>query len=166
MAESKKLIILQTLTDLLKTIDGTGDYDNDVSETVFRGRTLYSANDPLPMISILESPRPGFGQYAGEDNVRTEIWSLLIQGWAMDDAENPTDNLYTFMSDVELCLKQIVEIRDDGSGRPVNRAVYLLGSRVVSFTFGPGVVRPAQEGVSAKACFFMPVSIRLAGDVG
>lgn len=166
MADSKKLTILEALTDLLRTIDGTGDYDNDVSETVFRGRAIYSANDPLPMLSILEAPRPGFGDYAGADNVRSETWTLMIQGWAFDDATNPTDNLYRFMADVERCLKAVVEIRTDGSGRPVNRTVYLLGGLVVDFRFGPGVVRPANEGVSAKACFFMPVTMRLAGDVG
>ena len=166
MASSKKLTILQELTTLLQGIDGTGDYDNDVSTTVFRGRSLYSANDPLPMLSILEAPRPGFGEYGGADNVRHEWWSLLIQGWAYDDAANPTDNLYPFMADVEKCLKQIVEIRSDGSGRPVNRTVYLLGGLVADFRFGPGVVRPATEGVSAKACFFLPVTMRLAGDVG
>lgn len=167
MAESKRLRVLEALTKQLQTIDGYNGYDYDVSCSVVRGVAKFGEDAPMPMLSILEAPRPEISSFAGDYNVRTEDWVLLLQGWDnVEDPINPTDKLYRFMADVELCLGQVMAERGDGSGRPACPEVYRLGGMVKDMKFGPGVVRPANEGVSAKACFYLVVRIGLADDVG
>lgn len=166
MAESKKLIILQALTAHLEKINGADPYEFDVEGKVYRGRSKFDGTEDLPMLSLLEAPRPEFSNFAGDFNARSEDWVLMLQGWNDDDARHPTDCLYRFMADVEKCLGQVMAERADGSGRPEYPDVYRLGGLVSHLSFGPGVVRPANEGVSTKACFYLLVRIALAGDVG
>lgn len=161
MANSPRLNVLIELTNLLKTITPANGYIHDLSTSVFRGRDRFGDESPETMVSILEAPRPDPGREVGTlDRARHERWSLLLQGWCPDDTANPTDPVYELMEDVERCLRQITA--EMPNGRPVFPAIYLLGNRITSFSFGPGVVRPPTETISAKAFFYLPVQIGLA----
>lgn len=168
MADSQRLAVLKALTAHLKGITPANGYvaatwgvDYDLSTSVFRGRSLFGEGDPLPLVSILESPRSDAGLFAGEGNrARKEEWSLLIQGWAADDVANPTDPAYGLMDVVEHRLLRLTAVSTT-SGDEIYPGEYLLGRSVADVAILPGVVRPPMEQVSSKAFFYLPVRITL-----
>lgn len=161
MANSPRLNVLIELSSLLKTITPANGYSHNLSTSVFRGRDRFGEESPETMVSILEAPRPDPGRETGTlDRARNERWSLLLQGWCPDDPTNPTDPVYELMEDVERCLRQVTA--EKSNGKPEFPAFHLLGGRITSLSFGPGVVRPPTEAVSAKAFFYLPVQIGLA----
>ena len=160
MADSYRLVALKRLTDHLKGITKLAGYDYDLAGAVFRGRTLFGEGDPIPMISILESPRSDAGLFAGDNAARKEDWSLLIQGWAHDDPVNPTDPAYGLMDAVEQRLSRLISV-SGATGNPDYPDEYLLGRSVADVTVLPGVVRPPMEQVSSKAFFYLPIRLSL-----
>jgi len=172
MKEPIALAALKVLTAHLEGIKPTNGYDFDLRGKVFRGRVRFGREEPLPMLSILEAPRPEDGlllPVAAENNRRSvREWGLLIQGWAVDDPEHPTDPAYYLMAAVEQRLSDLVAVKT--SGQPVDPAVYRLGNtaagkpRISGATIGPGLVRPPQEGISDTAFFYLPVSLQRTVD--
>lgn len=156
---SYRLDALKNLTAFLKMITIANGYSQDLYANVFRGRTVFGAEDPIPLISILESPRSDVGSYAGE-NERKENWGLLIQGWTHDDPENPTDPAYELMDEVERHLERISACSPI-NGQPIFPDDYMLGKTIADIKVHPGVVRPPMEGVSSKAFFYLPVTLTL-----
>lgn len=156
---SYRLDALKKLTVFLKTITVANGYSHDLDANVFRGRAVFGAEDPNPLISILESPRSDVGSYAGE-NERKDGWGLLIQGWTTDDPENPTDPAYELMDEVERHLERISACSPI-NGQPIFPGDYMLGKTIADIKVHPGVVRPPMEGVSSKAFFYLPVTLTL-----
>lgn len=160
-AEPLRLRVLKRLTEELQKITPANGYNADLSGAVFRGRDVFDRNDPVPMVSILESilekdqlqAPPGGSTKAGP-------WELLIQGWAEDDHENPTDPAYFLLADVQ---KRLVEIsRMQFVDYPVRRGCDILQMEgiITGLKFSRGVVRPADE-VSSKAYFWLKVELDL-----
>lgn len=170
MSDSKQLYILKALTTWLQGITPANGYaDLDLSSSVFRGRTLFGKDDPVPMLSILEAPKPDIGLAAGENKLkRSEDWLLLLQGWAEDDKVNPTDPVYALKAAAEKRLSDIV-LTKPNTGEAMFPVIYMLnidGARVIGdLAIGPGVVRPPDAQVSAKAYFFTPLRVKLLMDV-
>ena len=177
MADPIRLQILKALCAHLETIVhvapdpangivGEDWHGFNLAGKVFRGRTKFGDESPETMLSILESPRPDFPTTAGTNGVaRSEEWPLLLQGWTVDDKQNPSDPVYFLMEAVETKLAEIVKLKK-GSGFPAYPSAYMLGNRITSFSFGPGVVRPPTEGISAKAFLYMPLRVGVASVVG
>ena len=167
MADSYRLNVLKRLTAHLRGITKANGYAYDLANNVFRGRAVFGADDPVPLVSILESPRNDAGQFAGENNsARVENWSLLIQGWAVDDDKaNPTDSAYGLMDAVERHLLRLTKT-SGGTRGPTYPDEYLLGRTVGGVTLFPGVVRPPMEQVSSKAFFYLPVQLELVREIG
>lgn len=167
MADPIRLVVLKKLTEHLAGIASVDGYNYDLEGSVFRGRTIFGEDDPLPMLSILEAPRAEGSLYGGDYEVKRDKWQLLIQGWSEDDAENPTDNAYLLADDVEKRLGMIIAMRNDNSGRPLHGpTIYKLGNSIVDLEFGPSIIRPPIEQVSSKAFFYLPVTLSLASVVG
>lgn len=165
-ARSQKLQVLIALCEHLRGIRPENGYDIDISQAVFRGRATFGDDDPIPMISILENPRQDGTKTAATNGVvRSQQWSLLMQGWSADDDENPTDPAYEFLYDVERRLSEITQT-EPISGRPVDKDIYLLGGLISNLTVGDAVVRPPEPQVSSKAFFFLPISILLVSTLG
>ena len=127
----------------------------------------YDEEDPLPMVSILESPNPDrFPNRAGDqdaaDPVQKDRWTLLIQGWTVDDKDNPTDPAYELMADVKKALAMLNAVTRD-HGTPVH-ANYLLGRTVSGVEYEPGTVRPPEDQ-SSKAFFWMRVILKFVENV-
>lgn len=166
MDEPKKLEVLKALTTWLEGItyeDPNGT--NTLLGKVFRGITVYGDQRPLPMLSILESPRPDFPEYAGIDGTaRNETWVLLLQGWVKDDKTNPTDLAYYLAWAVEQRLAALKKRNEMGDAE--DPETFMLGGRVHKIEFGPSVVRPPDAALSAKAFFYMPLRLGLASVVG
>lgn len=166
MANSPRLNVLIALTDLLKTMTPENGWPYNLSQAVFRGVSKFGDEAPETMVSILEAPKPDYGLVAGElSTQRKEEWNLLVQGWCPEDEQHPTDNAHEFMWQVEQMLNKIVAV-DSRTGNPKFPESYLLGRQISSLAFGPGVVRPATEGISPKAFFYLPVRIGLVSRNG
>lgn len=170
MEDPKRLRLLKALTGHLKSeITPANGYQHDLSEAVFRGKLLFDDSDPLPCVSVLESPDPDRAPaFAGaQDRVNApnsaEDWMLLIQGWAKDDKLNPTDPAYRLMADVRLALAKILQGDEMMSGRQAHPS-YMLGGLIEGMTMEPGVARPPQEGVSSRAFFWMRVRLKFVED--
>lgn len=160
----KRLIIMRALTEHLRGINGIDPYRHDVSEAVFRGRDLLGPHDPLPSISILEGKATDYGTYADDNNtVRKDEWLLLIQGWVKDDPLNPTDPAYDLLYDVELRLSDLTS--QTPTGKPKFPGIYLLGGLISTLRLASPVVRPPEEGMSARAFFYLPVLVGLKTDL-
>lgn len=127
---------------------------------VFRGRTVFGPEDPLPMISILEEP-------IQEDSVESPTtgpevltrYRLMIQGFVADDPINPTDPAHYLMADV---LAKLWEIKESGGETQRLFAFGPKANTVTGIDFGPGVVRPPDGEISEKAYFWLSVSFDLA----
>lgn len=170
MNDSNRLAVLKALTahlKLIKHVEGVEDHAGyDLSNAVFRGRTVYGDESPKTMVSILEATRPDVGVPVGTNGEgRSEKWQLLMQGWCPDDPENPTDTLYMMMHVVERQLQKIIAT-NGATGNPTYPDYYMLGRKITSFSFGPGVVRPPTEGLSGKAFFYLPCIVGLTKEVG
>lgn len=166
MADPKRLVVLKRLTEYLESeVSTSNGYQHNLAGAVFRGRYFFSKDDPVPMVSILENPDPDrFPQAAGRNGTQVqqghEAWTLLIQGWAVDDKINPTDPAYRLMADVTKALSRLSDGGDPANLRsaPLH---YLLGGAngaepVVTYVRPePGVVRPPTEQQTELAFFWI-----------
>jgi hypothetical protein len=168
MADSKKLTALKALCAFLATeVSVANGYKHDLAGSVFRGRMFSTNNDPLPMVTLLENLDPDrYPRQAGGENqhvTTNEDWVLLVQGWAVDDKENPCDTAYELMADVRKALAKLKQRPHPVTGGPENPN-YLLGGLIAGMTMEPGIARPPIEQVSSKAFFWMRVVLKLVED--
>lgn len=163
-----RLVILKRFTAIFQTIKTVNGYSHDLSlpGRVVRGRAELGDNDAenMPLVSILEAPRPDAGAiFTSDGDSRHEQWNLLVQGWTQDDVKNPSDPLYALLADVEACLA--LEVLKDGSEnymlRDEDRKPLITGLQIL-----PPVVRPPSSTPAAKACFLLPLRVGLALGVG
>lgn len=165
MADPYRLDVLKRLTALLESIVPTGPFVEpgltSLTGRVFRGRSVFGEDDPLTMLTILESPRPGGAIFSGEGEGRREDWFLLIQGWCPDDKANPSDPVYHLLNDVERILERITAVSNN-SGYPSFPQHYMLGKTINHFQVSQPVVRPPTKEISSKSFFYLPVQVGLA----
>ena len=165
LANPIRLEIHKRLTAALEEITVANGYVTDLAGKVFRGRALYGDSDPLPMVSILEVPIPiDQRPMPGESALGSGGWELMIQGFAVDDRDNPTDPAHLMLADVR---KRLAIERRKLSWGPTQGAtwgVLGLGRTIVNMQIGPGVVRPPDE-ISAKAYFWLTFELELAEDL-
>jgi hypothetical protein len=163
-----QLQILKGLSAHLALTQGTiplssgGTLAVNLATSVFRGRTAFGSEDPMPCVSILEGRKPEDASetpVAMEDKLtRYEPWHLLVQGFIQDDPKNPTDNLYNFKALVEQQLSLIVAL--DSRGNVVNSAAFRLGGLVDDMILPPGIVRPAIATTGQVESFYLPIIVR------
>lgn len=164
MADSKRLACLKTLTAFLQgEIYEANGYKHDLRTEngvlrVVRGRMKFDEDDPVPMVSILESPNPDrFPNRAGSEDggnaEQKEKWTIYLQGWVTDDADNPTDPAYELMADVKKALAKIYAISDE-TGNPKFPLVYMLGGLIAGLQYEGGTVRPPDAEVQSSRAFF------------
>lgn len=165
-ADPFRLRVLKALSASLEQITTANGYTHDMTGKVFRGRAFYGEGDPIPLISILEPPLPidqlrsplGSGASSGE-------WDIMIQGFVMDDKENPTDPAHRLMADVRKALAQERKKRSARNNEPRIFGLDPKSKHQVEDIFvGPGVVRPADE-ISAFAYFWLTMTIKLVEDL-
>lgn len=153
MVKPKRLLAMEALTDLLKTITLVNGYQHDLSEAVFRGVPVFTDGDPVPMLSVLEWIDFNEGpQFLREANKYKHTLDLMLQGWVEADDHNWTDTAYPLLADVQKCLSQINEM-----GGPN----FMLGRLITRFDLSPGMVRPPDQ-LSALPCFYLRVRIEVA----
>lgn len=161
MADSNRLAALKQMTTFLRNEIRPGNgYQHDLLNSIFRGRLLFGNNEPLPMVSILEGMDPDRGpdSVGFYQNLQSDHWVLLFQGWTDDDLENPTDPAHNLMASVKQALGKLNAMLRDikFDGTPLQN----FASMVVE----PGVVRPP-DNLSNKAYFWMRVIVKIVDDV-
>lgn len=161
MIDPKRLIVLKEIcAHLAADVRIANGYQHDLSAAqVSRGRTVFSEREPLPALSLLEAPNVEVVASRSSANLalQTEQWILLLQGWAVDDPANPTDPVHYLLADCKKSLAKIIDPRQ-------RHASFLLGGKITSLTFEPGVVRPADE-VSSRAYFWTRITVGLVEDI-
>lgn len=155
----KQLRILRKLKVLLEATSG---YDGI---KCWLGKSVITAKETADTLSILEAPRPIVGQPAAEQGVkRVEAWTLLVQGWPVDDPNEPSAPAYWMKAAVEQQLSLVIAELPDGRQR--KDATYMLGGDIASLTIGQGVVRPpSEEAASRLAMFYLPLIVGITTDV-
>ena len=165
-----RLRVMKAVTNQIKTISPANGYRHDLSdyadsagrnaERVFRGRDLFGASDPLPMVSVLEDFRPQEQTDGGPaSSKQTGDWKLLIQGFVEDDADNPLDRAYFLGAEVITALVKAKTERYNILG---------LGSRmpcVTDLKIGQLIARPKDGEVSDVAFFFLTITLTLVEDL-
>lgn len=170
------LVVLQRITALLEqmpdVVSLVGDPVNMVGR-VFRGRSVFGEETPLPMLSILEATDVADGPYA--DDARTlqhTEWGLVIQGFVEHDVENPLDAAYYLKASTQAMLSRVTAMtsRPGRAPAPAFPESYLLGERAAGESLislmevGRGVVRPPDARISTTTFFYLPVRVVLATD--
>lgn len=158
MNDSFRLRVLMALTDSLAQITPANGFQHDLTGSVFRGRSIFTHKDPLPMLSIMEPPQmPDQMESPSASTQQSTNFPLLIQGFVDDDRENPTDPAYRLLADVQ---KRLAYERARQGGYDI------LGfeGRVMALHIGKGVVRSPDEIVSKDAFFWLPVTLEFAED--
>lgn len=166
MADVLRIRILKKLQSVLEGIDGAtfgltdeaGTALPDMRNRVKRGRLIFGDKDPIPMISILEVPIPLDQIVPPPDSSYSNgTWELLIQGFAKDDPEYPTDPAHVLMAATK---KRLVEEKK----RNRDFQILGMGKHITDLRVGAGVVRPPDE-VSAKAYFWLNLSLDIVEDL-
>jgi len=162
-SEVIRLRVLKALSDVLEEVTFT--YDGKfyaMVDKVFRGRNRFGPSDPIPLISVLEAPIPLDHIGAPADaTVLAPGWELVVQGFAPDDPENPTDPGHVFLA---MVMKRLAEERAKANWDSPEEGIFGLGRFVTSMYIGTGVVRPPDE-VSEKAYFWLSITLDLAEDL-
>jgi hypothetical protein len=177
VADPKQLRVLKKLVAHLEGINPTNvdpatgaNYTVDLRARVFRGRSLITIRDAKDALSILEFPRQDIYAPVGEHGiVRQVVWSLMLQGWPIDDPENPSDPAYVLKAMCEMRLARLAAQKPNGRG-PAFPDEYMLGQtdgeyELVSLIIAPGVVRPPEDANSRLAMFYMPLVLGVKVDV-
>ena len=171
MADPFRLRVLKALTAVIRTVTPANGYAHDLSDfvdeagrtsaRVFRGRDVFGFNDPLPLVSILEAPRPleQLSATAGSAASKGD-WEILIQAFVTDDPENPTDPAHLLIADV---------VKAIAAARKGNRRDLLglgdLAPCVTDMRLGAPAVRPADDEMSTVAFAFLGLTLTLAEDL-
>lgn len=156
-----RLRILKRLTEMLEEIQIANGYKHDMLGRVYRGRTLFGEETPVPMLSILEVPIPPDQRTSQVDNpVNVGPWDLIIQGFVDDDHLNPTDPAQLLQADV---LKRLALEKKNAYDRSTGDCkLFGMGDTVTDLQIGVGVVRPPDADISSKAYFWVSVRLTVA----
>lgn len=156
MADSYILTVEKALTDHIAT---------KTAYQTYRGRVRMGRNDPLPMIGLLQAADiDEVFQEAGQGLKRADAKVYLIQGWAIDDRDNPTDPAHELLANVKQALSELVVTESPNymlkaynveSGKP------LIGDVKIS----TGLVRPPDMGISDTAYFWLPIRVTLLENI-
>jgi hypothetical protein len=173
---SKKLLIMKkitahlegivpTWTDLPPEMDGV-ECPYDLSKSIYRGRVVFGDEVKPPFIAILEAPRQIDPNGGGDSRLlQDEDWTLLIQGFAIDDKKHPTDPAYDLLAWVQMRMSRITAERKSGGRGGQYPQEWRLGGLVAPIRYQIPIVRPGQDDVSGSAYFYMPISVGTVTDL-
>lgn len=165
---SKKLRLLKKLTKHLEGItpEWHPDCPLDMTDKVYRGRTVFGEEVPNPFIAILEAPRQINPNGGGSAKLmQDEDWTLLIQGFAEDNPTHPTDPAYEFLAWVQMRMARITTEKKSGARGGEYPDEWRLGGLVAEVRYQIPIVRPGNDDVSGTAYFYMPISVGTVTDL-
>ncbi|SON54319.1 hypothetical protein HDIA_0778 [Hartmannibacter diazotrophicus] len=168
MTDPFRLRAAKALTAVLQEITPDNGYVNDLSASVFRGRSIFGSTDPVTMVSILEPhtehrdlPTPVAASAMARE------WEMLIQGFVKDDPNNPTDPAHTLAA--EVCRRLAIEAGRKAQAPergfdPLGMNKRDMKNRVEGILIGSPIVRPADE-ISNKAYFWTRLTLKIVEDI-
>lgn len=162
MEDPLRLKILKRLCEYLgQEIKVSNGYYTDLGDNdCFRGRIIFGDGDPIPMLSLVETPNPIIQEQSSPVNsVSKGQYPLYVQGWVADDYKNPTDPAHYLLADVKRALSKIRERPSDA--QPGNFQAWNLDNLVSDIVIGQGIARPAEDMVSNKAFFWLDISLEI-----
>ncbi len=155
MLKPFRLRVLEALTAHLEGVTIAAGYQHDLAGRVFRGRSTFSADAPVPMLAILErdpeGARPTRSSPPRSGTIETR-WDLLVQGWVQDDSAHPSDLAYYLSADV---MRRLYEARTDD--------IFEMRGRVADLEVHRCVVRPPEDR-SALAMFWCEINLHIFED--
>lgn len=158
MNDPIRLQVLKGATAILADIKPENGYRTDVQAAV-RGRAVFNSQfDPWPFISIMEDPNELdniLDTRSGEEAL-TNL-KLIIQGYAIEDVENPTDPAYYLLADIQKAFSD--EIRRNGGRGESHPNLFGMGTTVSRIVIGSGAVLPSHAEISDVPWCIVPVSI-------
>lgn len=153
-----RLRVLKALTKVIEEVNPDNGFHHDLRGKVFRGRVRFDPSDPIPMVSLLEAPIPAEVSESRGDNTKSAgSWELLIQGFADDDRQNPSDPAHHLMAEVKAVL-----VKDKRRDRGNN--MLGMGGRVYEMSVGQGSVRPPDDPTN-EAFFWLTLRVRIAEEL-
>ena len=152
VGDPRRLRLLKAVTTKFENITVANGYKLDIGTgKVFRGRAEFGENDPVPMISILEAPvLPEQLPAPMGGDINEVTLDLVVQGFSLDDRENPTDPAHHLMAAV------LNAVAEEKRNEQVGKAFGFKWVREIRI--GPGTVRPPDE-ISAHAYFWVTLTI-------
>lgn len=162
---TQKLLVARALTDFLKLITEENGYQYTLTG-VYRGLNKFGSEVSEPFLALLEAPRADVSLFADDaKTVSKDTWTLLVQGFAVNDPENPTDPAYMLLGDVEHHMSKLNATKANGMSGGKYPEYYRLGGLVADIELEQPVVRPPEEQLSSTAFFYLPVRITLVRDI-
>lgn len=165
MTDPKRLVILKALTAHLAAINPGNGFQHDLTGRVFRGRSGFSSETPLPCLSILEAYNPDRSPLdAGAGLSQKDQWVLLVSGWTDYDGDDTlgqepsVDAAHRLMADVKKALGSIL---DPGPTPHNPNPSYMLGDVIEGLRVEPGTVRPPDE-TSNRSYFYLRIVVEVA----
>lgn len=154
----RRLHVLRALTDHLRTVTPENGYQFDLSAAVFRGRNHFGHDDPLPMVSLLQSPRnPDALPAPGHGTAQHGPLELLVQGFAVDDPVHPTDPAEVLLADVKMALGRLKA--------RIAQARNLHWEGIERLEFDQGICRPPDDEIASVAFFWLSVQVYYTDNV-
>jgi hypothetical protein len=103
--KTRALRIVDEVVNRLKSIDGMGDYYNNVGDRVFKGRYRFTEQDNFPIISV--KPAGDAVQQANNGDYRKYKLSKVIEIHgivSVVDVNNPMDEAELLVADIKRAI--------------------------------------------------------------
>lgn len=166
-SDSFRLRVMKAITDQLKTITPANGYMHDMSDfvdeagrtmpRVSRGRLQFGISDPMPLIAVLEDPRPvESGNAKGGSPLAVNKWRILVQGFVEDDKMNPLDPAYHLSADA---ISALVQSKADQFN------ILGMGGKITDMKIEAPSHRPGADEVSTNAYFIFGVTLAIVEDL-
>lgn len=145
--------VVDSLSTLLKSIDGTGTYRTDVGGRVYKGRFFFDDSDTYPIITIEDGAE-------FNENVDSPIYNkvkvskkISVHGLTkVADINNPSDSAHDLLGDIKQCIfsnderlgGNAISVRYTGSSISAKEDSALMVSCTVDLavTFADNLINP------------------------
>ena len=151
---SKRLRILQQLTELLEQTDGY-----DLGGKVWRGRLRPGDESEFPYVILFETKPEG--ESRADNTVKKMPWYLGVQGYTEASFPHTTDNAHELMAAVK---QQLAQVADDSNPMRISEH-FMLGGLIDDIEIDGGMTFSPDE--TTNGCYFaMMLKVTLTENLG
>ena len=102
---SKELRIMQSITERLLAINGTGTFNSNVELRVYRGRLSFDDADTYPLLTISDDRTTNETAEASIYDKARVLKRVTIHGIVdVSDINNPNDDAYLLVADIKKAI--------------------------------------------------------------
>lgn len=160
-----RLRLMKGLTQVLQQIATANGYYTEAGVAVYRGRMTFGSTDPLPCIAIMEPPlQPEPVHNPLGSGARRYQYDLYVQGFAVDDAKNPSDPAHLLLADIrKAVISEWSRVQKIPAQRPDELLFGVPRRRIQALDTDGGLVRPSDD-ISSKAYCYLLLRFTIAED--